>query len=133
MSTLRTLAPSFANKAANGLPTTSDLSTISTAPSTRGSSRHEPGGYIPVDHSDHLSPGAVAISQHLVVRADVLEDFDYGEWSAREDGLDCSKGGLVVPGRDGSGRGFGRSGFRQERSDGLEGDRGNEADAVAGG
>jgi hypothetical protein len=73
ISTDKTLAPSLANKAASGRPTTSDLF-INTSPTMKWND-------IPIDNGDNLSPGPISIIQHLVVDSQMLKYFDNSEWS----------------------------------------------------
>jgi hypothetical protein len=83
---------------------------------------------LPVDHRDDFSSGPVAVFQHLVVHANVLEDLDDSERGAREDRLDGSRGRCVG---DGVGVGLGRQrlgdvrGRRRSEGDGVD-----EPDAV---
>lgn len=105
MSTDKTLAPSFANKAAKGRPTTSDLT-------KNYMSLRPPRGLmpdVPVDDGDDLSSSSIAVFEHFVVHTQMLEHLHNGQRGTRQDRLDgafwrCVEGGRV---------GFRRNGSRQ--------------------
>jgi hypothetical protein len=90
ISTLNTRAPSLANKAAKGLPTTSDLSGVSWS-----SLYAQFRGDRPIDYCYSPPVRAISILEELIVDPNGLEDLYDREGCARKDRLDRSGWRLV--------------------------------------
>lgn len=129
MSTENTRAPSFANNAANGRPTTSDLVKFSSL-----SHEHQPnhpaastwGYHSPINNSHSLPIRAIAIRQYLIIHPNIFQTFHDGERRAGEDGLDVAGGWRVGcgggswGGYGGVGGGGGGGGWGGEEGAGVD-------------
>jgi len=91
ISTESTRAPSFANNAARGRPTTSDLRRVCWCRSPSHRSYHPP-----VDNGDNPSIGPVSIWQDPVIHPHVLETFHDRERRARKDRFDRPRWGPII-------------------------------------
>ena len=93
ISTENTRAPSFANKAARGRPTTSDLQRFH---SCRSPLAHF--SRLPIDDSDNPSISPVPVRQDAVIHSGMFEAFHDREWCAWKDRFGRPRWRLIVDG-----------------------------------
>lgn len=92
ISTENTRAPSFANNAARGRPTTSDLQLVLSV----SHSLPPHSNRVPVDNGDHSSISSITVRQDSIIHPGVLEAFHDRERRAWKDRFDRPRWRLIV-------------------------------------